>query len=40
MGLMQVLSAALIVALVIIVLAMGYVKAPPDHVYIISGFGK
>ena len=40
MGLMQVLSAALIIALVIIVLAMGYVKAPPDHVYIISGFGK
>lgn len=40
MSLIQVLSIALIVVLVIIVLAMGYVKAPPDHVYIISGFGK
>lgn len=29
-----------IVALVIIILATGYVKAPPDHVYIITGGGK
>ncbi|MBO4915843.1 MAG: flotillin family protein [Oscillospiraceae bacterium] len=40
MELLQYLPVAIIVLVVLILLAAGYVKAPPDQAYIISGMGK
>lgn len=40
MELLQVILIGALVVLLIVILATGYVKAPPDQVYIISGFGK
>jgi len=40
MGTIETTLTVLAIIFVVIILTMGYVKAPPDHVYIISGGGK
>ncbi len=40
MGTIETTLTVLAIIFVAIILTMGYVKAPPDHVYIISGGGK
>ena len=40
MNLFIIIPIAVIIALFTIFMLIGYVKAPPDHAYIISGFGK